>query len=132
MGSDLFLVVMSIFTAVLLVTLIVMLVLVQRAIAGLLNLLRSLHHEVMPLVGDLRNVSLDLAEASAELRDGAQKINRITGVLAGIGDDVDDARQSVRRTLENAREAVQPWLDRLRGLGSRLRLLGPRKETRYV
>jgi hypothetical protein len=92
------------------VSLIVLLVILFKG----LEKLEAFESEWLPLLSDLRMISLNTAAASESLCNGMQKFGRMTDALGNIGDDLEEGRQAVKGSLQSVSQLVSPWMSLLK------------------
>jgi hypothetical protein len=120
-GIDIYFIVRAAAVALLVGLLVVLLAALLRHLATMVAILRSLHHEVIPLMGDLRDIGIDLKDSTEELRSSMQKVSKLGRALGDLGDDVQLGRQLLKDGMLGLRESLLPVWERFRMFRERLR-----------
>ena len=120
-GIDIYFIVMSAAVTVLLGLLVILLAALLRHLSTMVTILRSLHHEVIPLMGDLRDIGIDLKDSTQELRTSMQRVSKLGRALGDLGDDVQLGRQLFKDGVSGLRESLRPVWERFRHFRERLR-----------
>jgi hypothetical protein len=117
MSPDILLISTSVTLLVLALILVSMFMTLNRSLATLAELLRGMQREVSPMIGDIRTISLNVAAASGSLRTGMEQVQRMTGALGNIGDDLEAGRKAVKGGVEMF---TAPWPLKIWLIGQKL------------
>ena len=121
MPLDIFLIASSIALIVLAVCLVVGLFMLNRSLLAMGANLAELRRELVPMLGDLRTISLNVAIASESLSTGMERVNRMADAIGNLGDDLETGRRAVKGGLDLLGAfSGGSWLSRAKSLASGL------------
>ena len=120
-GLEIYFIITSIAILVLVAVLVALLASLLRHLSTMVIILRSLHHELVPLMSDLRDIGVDLKDSTQELRVNMQRVSKLGRALGDIGDDVQMGRQVLKDGLDGLREGVAPLWERWLAFRARMK-----------
>lgn len=121
MALDIFLISSSVTLIVLAVCLVVALFMLNRSLLSIGANMADLRQELVPMLADLRTISLNVAIASESLSTGMERVNRMADAIGNIGDDLETGRRAVKGGLDLLGAfSGGTWLSRIKSLASGL------------
>ena len=104
----------SLTTLVLLFFLVALFYMLHKALASVAEGMQRSNQALLPLLGEVRLLTMNLTHASESLKGGMDSFGRFSGALGEIGDDLDAGRRTVKLGVGLLKHFAEPLLGKFK------------------